>query len=73
VYWESVLATLNLVVPLAPLVHNNVNNLILLTDILSGYGHEIIDDLVKQFGVAAGIASYPRYKLAYSLFVLFLI
>jgi hypothetical protein len=71
VYWESVLTTLNLVVPLAPLMHNNVNDLILLTDIFSGYGHKFIDDLVKQLGVTAGIASYPRYKLAYGLFVLF--
>ena len=70
-FWESVLTTLSLFVPLAPLVHNNVNNLVLLTDILSGYGHKFIDDLVKQFGVAAGIVSYPRYKLAYSLFMLF--
>jgi hypothetical protein len=71
VYWESILTTLSLVVPLAPLVHNNVNDLILLTDVLGGYGHKFIDDLVKQFGVAASISSYPRYKFAYSLFVLF--
>jgi hypothetical protein len=70
-FWESVLTTLSLFVPLAPLVHNNVNDLVLLTDILSRYGHKFIDDLVEQFGVAAGIASYPCYKLAYCLFVLF--
>ena len=69
-YWESILTTFNLVVSLAPLVHNNVNDLILLANILSGYGHKCIDDLVKQFGVAAGIVSYPRYELGYSLFVL---
>lgn len=69
-YWEPILTALNLIVPLASLVHNNVNNLILLTDILSGYGHKCIDDFVKQFGVAAGIVSYPQYKLAYSLFML---
>jgi hypothetical protein len=71
VYWESVLTALNLVIPLAPLVHNDVNDLILLADILRGYGHKCIDDLVKQFGVTAGVVSYPRYKLAYGLFVLF--
>jgi hypothetical protein len=71
VYWESVLTTLNLVVPLASLVHNDVNNLIMLADIFGGYRHKCIDDLVKQFGVTAGIVSYPRYKLAYGLFVLF--
>jgi hypothetical protein len=60
-FWESVLTTLDLFVPLAPLVHNNVNDLVLLTDILSGDGHKFIDDLVKQFGVAASIVSYPRY------------
>jgi hypothetical protein len=70
VYWESILTALNLIVPLAPLVHNNVDDLVLLTNILSGYGHKCIDDFVKQLGVAAGIAFYPRYKLAYSLFVL---
>jgi hypothetical protein len=31
----------------------------------------LIDDLVKQFGVAAGVISYPQYQLAHSLFVLF--
>jgi hypothetical protein len=70
-FWESVLTTLSLFVPLAPLVHNDVDNLVLLTDILSGYWHKFIDDLVKQFGVAAGIVSYPHYKLAHSLFMLF--
>jgi hypothetical protein len=71
VYWESILTTLNLFISLASLVHNDVDDLILLTDILSGYGHELIDDLVKQFGIAAGVTSYPRYQLAHSLFVLF--
>lgn len=52
-------------------MHNDVNDLILFADILSGYGHERIDGLVKQFGVATGIVPYPRYKLAHSLFVLF--
>jgi hypothetical protein len=71
VYWESILTTLNLFISLAPLVHNDVDDLILLTDILSGDGHKLIDDLVKQFGVAAGVNFYPRYQLAHSLFVLF--
>lgn len=71
VYWESILTTLNLFISFAPLVHNDVDDLILLTDILSGDGHKLIDDLVKQFGVAAGVISYPQYQLAHSLFVLF--
>jgi hypothetical protein len=71
VYWESILTTLNLFIPLPPLVHDDVNDLVLLTDILSGDGHELIDDLVEQFGVAASIVPYPRCNLAYSLFVLF--
>ena len=71
VYWESILTTLSLFISLAPLVHNDVDDLILFTDIFSGYGHELIDDLVKQFSVAAGVISYPRYQLAHSLFVLF--
>ena len=70
VYWEPILITLTLFVPLAPLVHDDVNDFILLTDVLCGYGHEFIDSLVKQFGVAAGVISYARYKLAHSLFVL---
>lgn len=70
-YRESILTTLILFISLAPLVHDDVDDLILLTDILSGDGHKLIDDLVKQFGVAAGVASYPRYQLAHSLFVLF--
>jgi hypothetical protein len=52
-------------------MHDDVNNFVLLTDVLRGYGHEFIDDLVKQFGVAAGVVSYARYQLAYGLFVLF--
>lgn len=71
VNWESILTTLNLFISLAPLVHNDVDDLILLTDILSGDGHKLIDDLVKQFGVAAGVDFYPRYQLTHSLFVLF--
>ncbi len=70
-YWESILITFNLFIPLAPLVHNDINDLILLADVLSGDGYKLIDDLVKQFGVAAGIVSYPRYKFANSLFVLY--
>jgi hypothetical protein len=71
VYWESILATLNLFISLAPLVHDDVNDLVLLTDILSGDGHKLIDDLVEQFGVAAGVISYPQYQLGHSFFVLF--
>ena len=70
VYWKSILTTLHLLISLAPLVHNDVDDLILLADILSGDGHELIDDLVEQLDVAAGIISYPRYQLAHSLFVL---
>jgi hypothetical protein len=70
-YWESILTTLDLFISLAPLVHNDVDDLILLTDILSGDGHKLIDDLVEQFGVAAGVTSYAGYQLAHSLFVLF--
>lgn len=47
VYWKPILTTLNLIISLAPLVHNDVDDLILLTDILSGDGHELVDDLVK--------------------------
>jgi len=71
VYWEPILTTLKLFISFAPLVHNDVDDLILFTDILGGDGHELIDDLVKQFGVAAGVISYPQYQLAHSLFVLF--
>jgi hypothetical protein len=70
-YWESILTTFGLFISLAPLVHNDVDDLILLADILSRDGHKLIDDLVKQFGVAAGVTSYPRYQLGHSLFVLF--
>jgi hypothetical protein len=59
VCWESILTTLNLFISLAPLMHNDVDDLILLTDILSGDGHKLIDDLIKQFGVATGVISYP--------------
>ena len=52
-------------------MHNDVDDLILLADILCGDGHKLIDDLVKQFSVAAGVISYPRYQLAHSLLVLF--
>jgi hypothetical protein len=52
-------------------MHYDINNLILLTDVLRGYGHEFIDDLVEQFDIAAGVVSYARYQLAYGLFVLF--
>ncbi len=69
-YWESILTTLNLFIPLTPLVHNDVNDLVLLADIFSGDGHKLIDDLVEQFGVAASVVPYPQCNLAYSLFML---
>ena len=58
VYWKSILTTLHLLISLAPLVHNDVDNLILLTDILSGDGHKLIDNLVEQFDVATGVIFY---------------
>jgi len=51
-------------------MHNDVYDFILLADVLGGYRHEGIDDLIKQLGVAASIVSYVRYKLAYGFFVL---
>jgi len=70
VYWEPVLITLNLFVPLASLMHDDVYDLILLADVLGGHRHEAIDHLIKQLGVAASVVSYARYKLAYGFFVL---
>jgi hypothetical protein len=52
-------------------MHDDVNDFILLTDILGGYWHELIDDFIKQLGVTAGVISYARYKLACSLFMLY--
>ena len=70
-YWEPILITLDLVIPFAPLMHDDVNDFILLTDILGRYWHKLIDDFIKQLGVAAGVISYAQYKLACSLFVLY--
>jgi hypothetical protein len=70
VYWEPLLITLSLFIPLAPLVHDDVNDFILLTDILSGYRHELVDDLVEQFGVAVCVVPYARHELPHGLFVL---
>ena len=46
-YREPVLTSLDLFIPLPPLVHNDVDNFVLLADILRGYGHETIDDLIE--------------------------
>jgi hypothetical protein len=70
VYWEPVLITLDLFVPLASLMHDNIYDLILLADVLGGHGHEAINHLIKQLGVTASVVSYARYKLAYGFFVL---
>ena len=69
-YWEPVLIALNLFIPLASLVHNDVYDFILLADVLGGYRHEAIDYLIEQLGVAASVVPYVRYKLAYGFFML---
>lgn len=57
-YWEPVLTSLDLFIPLSPLVHNDVDNFVLLADVLRGYGHETVDDFTEKLDVAAGVASY---------------
>jgi hypothetical protein len=47
VYWEPVLITLNLFVPLASLMHDNVYDFILLADVLGRYRHEAVDYLIE--------------------------
>jgi hypothetical protein len=47
VYWEPILTSLDLFIPLSPLVHDDVDNFVLLTDVLRGYGHETIDDFIE--------------------------
>ena len=47
VYWEPVLTALNLFVPLASLMHDDVYDFILLAYILGGYRHKCIDNLIK--------------------------
>jgi hypothetical protein len=70
-YGEAVLTSLDLFIPLSPLVHNDIDNFVLVTNVLRGYGHETVDDFTEKFDVAAGVASYAGREFAYCLFVLF--
>jgi hypothetical protein len=47
VHWETILTSFNLFIPLPPLVHDDVDNFVLLADVLRGYGHETIDDFIE--------------------------
>jgi hypothetical protein len=57
VYREPILTSLDLFIPLSPLVHNDIDDFVLVTNVLRGYGHEAVDDFTEKLDVAAGIAS----------------
>lgn len=57
-YRKPILTSLDLLIPLSPLVHNDIDDFILVADVLRGYGHEAVDNFTEKLDVAAGVASY---------------
>ena len=44
---KPILTSLDLFIPLPPLVHYDVDNFVLLADIFRGYGHETINNFIE--------------------------
>jgi hypothetical protein len=67
---ESFLQRIHLVIPLASLVQNHIDNLIVLADILGRRGHDFVHDITKEETVTSRIISYTRDKFSDCLLVL---
>ena len=53
------LGLFQLSIPLSTLVKNNIDDFVLLTDILGGDGHDLVDDFGENLDVTMRITSYP--------------
>jgi hypothetical protein len=56
---KAFLHTFYPLVSLSSLVEDNVYDLVVFTDVLRRYGHELVNDLAEKVNIASGITSYP--------------
>ena len=67
---ETFLHSLGLLVPFSALMHDDIDNLILLADIFRRNGHEFIHHFVEQLDITTRVGSYPQNKLGHAFFML---
>lgn len=68
--WKPALHSIKMLVTLPALVHNNVDNFVLVTDVLCWLGKESVDDLVEQFDISPGVMLDARGKFCNCLLML---
>jgi hypothetical protein len=68
---EAFLAAFSLLIPLSPLVQNNIDDLIMFTDVLGGRRHKLVHGFTEKRDVAPSVVSYPRYQFSDCFLVLY--
>ena len=59
-WWElNLLRSFQLVIAFPSLVENDVDNLVLVADILSGLRHDLVDNFTKEFDVSLRVSDNP--------------
>jgi len=67
---KTFLHSFSLLVPFSALMHNDIDNLVLLADIFRGNGHEFIHHFVEKLDITARVGCYSQNKLGHAFFML---
>ena len=59
-----------MVISFTSLMQDHINNFVVFADIFGGCGHDFINHLTEQKGIAARVVSYSGNKLCDCLFML---
>ena len=67
---NKLLSSFNFPVMLSPLVKNDVDDVVVFTDIFGWRGHDAVDNFAEERDIAASVPTDPRDELGHSTFML---
>lgn len=68
---KALLTAFSLLIPLSPLVQDNIDYFIMFTDVLGWRRHELVYGFAEKRDVAPSVVSYPRYQFNDRFLVLY--
>ena len=67
---DELLSSFSVIVMFSSLVKNDVDDVVVFADILSGQGHDAVDDFAEERDIAASVSTDPRDKFGHRTFML---